>query len=182
MKHWLLALPLLATAALSPAPALAGRYHDYDVTVGDIREPAHWVPRRDARDAAQVLHTRDGKVALLLFRDAVTLQLSDRTMRRIDAEFASARDDDDPEGPLGQAFEAAVIAGVRVMLRHGAECRLRDIRDCDYLGGRLVLRTEDGERLFDNLESGDDDLMTQFPEADSRRFAEALRKLKAARR
>lgn len=155
--------------------------HDFSLGDASLEYPARWAPRRDSRLARFTILSRDGKVALLLTPTAVAFQLSDATMRRIDRELR-AEEDDTEDNPLGEAIKTAVLAGVRVMLKHSAEVPLRDLRDVDYRDGQLVFITRDGDRVFDHIDMNDEDLTQSFSEREARAFVHEFRRLQLAGR
>lgn len=182
MKSLALGLSLLA-GTLAPLHSAQAHRHSAcsrDLHVSGIEEPARWAPRRDSREARVVMTSRDGDVSLLLFRNAVTLQLSDRTMRRVESKLDAERHDGDADSPLGEVIEAAVLASVSVVLKHSAECPLSELRDAEVRDGRLVFWSRDGERVFDGVEMNDHDVLASFRESDARLFVGEFRRLKAA--
>ena len=76
----------------------------------------------------------------------------------------------------------ARLAGVRVLLKHSAECSIRDLRDVDYRDGGLVFVASDGDRVFAQLEENKGDLLGSFPENQARAFVREFRRLKAGYR
>ena len=179
-----LVLALLVSSLLAAAPALARDRDDcsgsFDIGSG-VEQPARWAPRHDSRLARLVITSRDGKVDLLLMPTSVAFQLSDRKMNHIERELRD-QENEDEDNPLGDAIKTAVFAGVRVLLKHSADCPVRELRDVDYRDGELVFVTRDGERLFEHLEVSDHDLVAAFPEREARAFVREFRRLKATYR
>lgn len=178
-----LAPVLLALLVLLPsAPALARDTGCVRVSHFDCDDPLRWAARHDDRDARLAITTEDGKVTLLLTDRVVAMQLSNRTMRKLDRELHRARhEDDDDDGPLADAIRTAVIGTVRSVLDHSAECSVREIRDVRYERGRLVIVSRDGERLFEKLEVDDDDVLESFAPADAAAFVREFRRVQSAR-
>jgi hypothetical protein len=180
----ILALALLASSLLG-APTASACGHDdcsASISIGSgVEEPARWAPRHDSRLARYVMTTRDGKVDLLLTPTAVAFQLSDRKMNSIERELRDEQNSD-VDNALCSAVKTAVLAGVRVLLKHSAECSIRDLRDVDYRNGALVFLSSDGDKVFGGLEENDGDLMGSFPETQARAFVREFRRLKAAYR
>ena len=175
----LLLLPLLAV----PARAVEAQDHGTRVSVStgsDDDSPGRIGPRRHPRDARAAIATRDGKVALLLTRDAVAMQLTDRGLREIGRDMDE--DGDEEDGFLAGIIQAAVRSSVTTMLKRSVEVPVSEIRDVEYRGGRLVFTGEDGERVFDHVTVNDTDVMTSFSDADARAFVREFRRLKAAAR
>ena len=179
-----LAAALIASSLLIASSASACDHGDRSgsLNVGSgIEAPVRWAPRHDTHLARYVVTSRDGKVDLLLTPTAVAFQLSDRKMNSIERELRDEQNED-ADNSFGDAIKAAVLAGVRVLLKHSAECPVRDIRDVDYRDGELVFVTPDGDRVFDGLEVNDGEVLGSFPEREARAFVREFRRLKAASR
>jgi hypothetical protein len=143
--------------------------------------PARWEDRQDPRDARIAIVTEDDDAMLVLTDDVVAVQLSDRVMRKVRRELRKEEDLDD-DNALAHAIKAAVLSGVRALLDHSAVCSIRDLRDVDYRHGRLVFTTEDGERIFDDIDVNGEDVMSGFSDRDARVFVREFRRIKAHRR
>ncbi len=154
---------------------------DFSFDNPTLESPARWAPRRESRLARFQILSRDGKVALLLMPTSVAFQLSDGTMRKVEQKLRDEADDAE-DNPLGEAIKSAVLAGVRVLLKHSAECSLRDLRDVDYRDGELVFIGTNGERVFDGIELSDEDLSRSFDEREARAFVHEYRRLRPAGR
>ncbi|HEU0080138.1 MAG TPA: hypothetical protein VFQ76_20995 [Longimicrobiaceae bacterium] len=175
----LLLLPLLAV----PARAVEAQDHGTRISVStgsDDDSPGRLAPRRHPRDARAAIATRAGKVALLLTRDAVAMQLTERGLRDIGRDMDEDMDEED--GFLAGVIQAAVRSSVTTMLKRSVEYPVSELRDVDYRGGRLVFTGEDGERVFENVTVNDTDVMESFSDADARAFVREFRRLKAATR
>jgi hypothetical protein len=175
----------LTLLVLSVFPAGSALAHGRDALPATVHfdgcdEPARFADRYDVRDARLAVHTEDGGATLLLTDEVVAIQLSDRMLRQVKRELRDEQDDED--NAIARAFMAAVFSGVRSMLDHSAECRIRDLRDVEYRNGRLVIRTRDGERLFDGLDINDRDVMASFSEEDALRFVREFRRVKQRQR
>ena len=175
MKTALVAIALLALATASPG--LPGGSSAAASGVSCCDPPARWGARHDSDDARAAITTEDGDVTLLLTRKVVALQLSDRCFHKVNRELRQQKEEQD--NPIAEAIQTVVIGSVRAMLDHSAECPVREIRDVNYRDGRLVFVTEDGERLFDDLEVNESDVMAAFSEADARHFVREFRRLKS---
>ena len=179
-----LAVALLASSLMIASSASA---HDRDVCSGSLNlgsgvaAPARWAPRHDTRLARFVITSSDGKVELLLTPTAVAFQLSDRKLNSIERELRDEQNSGD-DSAIGDAIKTAVLAGVRVLLKHSAECPVRELGDVDYRNRTLVFLTPDGERVFDGLEVNDGALLGAFAEPEARAFVREFRRLKAALR
>jgi hypothetical protein len=180
-----LVLALLASSLLV-APAASACRHDGEcsgsLSIGSgVEEPARWAPRHDSRQARYVVTSRDGKVDLLLTPSAVAFQLSDRKMDSLERQLRDEQNEEE-DNPIGSAIKTAVLAGVRVLLKHSAECSIQDLRDVDYRDGGLVFVSRDGGQVFQQLEDNKGDLLASFPENQARAFVREFRKLKAGYR
>ena len=170
-----LAALLLLPAAGIPAPARATEADGFQISCDP---PVRWSSRHDTREARMAITSREGEVDLILTDRVVAVQLSDRVMRKIRRETRQELNDEE-DNPVAQAIKTVVLSGVRVLLNHSAECPVRDLDDVEYRNGRLVLTSEDGKRLFDNMEVNDDDLLASFSERDARAFALEFQRVKA---
>ena len=170
---------LLFLAVVFPAGVSFAHGHGRHVTgFGDceVAPPADWGPRHDLERARYVMVTRDGSVELLLTPRLVALQLSARTMRKIDREMDRELEDED--GVLADAIKSAVIGGVRSLLRRSLECPLDELSDARYRDGRLELITVDGDRVFTDVEVDDEDVLESFRPQDAMAFVEEFQRLK----
>lgn len=171
---------LLLTAPLAQAHTRTHRCEG--VSIGSIESPARWAPRRDSRLAHWHTTSRNGHVALLLTRNTVTFQLSDEAMRKAERELRESAEPEEDDGPLGAAIKSAVVAGVRVILKHSAEVPLSQLDEVEYRNGELVFTTIDGDRLFQGFEIDDQPLTRSFDELDARAFVREFHRLKGSRR
>jgi len=168
----------LLLAALLPAGAAFA--HDHHVNLGscEVREPVEWGARHDPARARFAMLTEDRAAALLLTRDLVVIQLSDRTLHELDREIAR-EDHDEEDGVIADAIKSAILGGVRALMDHSLECPIDDVRDVRYRDGRLVLVTEDGDRIFEDLQVNDHDVLEGFSERDAQAFVREFRRAKA---
>lgn len=172
-------LAVLALTLLPASPALA-RHHDNcdSFSLGSFRDShTHWTDRRDTGRARIAIDTRDGGVSLLLADDALVLQLSDKTMRKVRRELREERYDDE-DNVFAQAIKSAVLDVVGSMLDHGLACRIQDVRSVDYRDGRLEIVNRDGEPMFESVEVENDDLLASFSERDARNFVAEFERAK----
>lgn len=180
-------LATLAVAALLVIPAhqaAAQRHHDghvqiNDIDGGDVARPG---PRHSLDDAHLAITTTDDAAALVLTRSVVALQLTDRTLRKVNDEMRRDARDDDSHGVLASMIAGAVRGTVGNMLRRSIEVPIRELASVDYRDGRLVFVTEDGDRIFDKAEVNGTELTASFSPADARAFVREFRALKARAR
>jgi hypothetical protein len=167
----------LILAALLPAGAALA--HDHHVKLGscEVREPLDWGARHDLARARYAMLTEDRAVALVLTGDVVAFQLSDRAFRDLDRDIAREKHDDEDD-VIGGAIKSAILGGVRALLDHSLECPVEDLRDVRYRDGRLILITQDGDRIFEDLSINDNEVLESFSEHDAQVFAREFRRAK----
>jgi hypothetical protein len=173
----------LAVFALLAAPAAFACDHDRSHAtfhMTDWEGPVRWAERYDPSEAHLAITSRNGKATLLITDQVVAMQLSDRAFRKIQRKLRAEWDAEE-DHVLARAIKTAVIKGVTALLDHSAECSIDDLRDVDYRHGRLVIVTEDGDRLFDEVEVEDEDVTSAFSERDARAFVREFRRLKSRR-
>lgn len=177
-------LLVLLLAALVPAGAAVARErhcHNDGFHVGLVHSPVDWGPRHELDRARFAILTEGREAVLVLTRDRqVAIQLSDRAMRELDREIESEQDEDD--GFLAEIIKHAVLGAVREMLDHSLECPLSALRDARYEDGRLVLVTNRGRHVFDDLEVEDRNVLECFSERDAHAFVREFRRAKAGAR
>jgi hypothetical protein len=180
-------LPVLALAALMllPAHSAAAQRHGTHIEINDDDDhgtsPARPGPRHDLRDARFAITTTDDVASLLLTGRVVALQLTEHGLGRIDQEMEE--DDDDGDGGFIGRFVASVVkSSVRTVLRRSLQIPIEDVRSVDFRGGRLVITTEDGDRVFDQVEVNDTEVMESFSRRDAEEFVRQFRALKARSR
>ena len=174
------AVAVLLFAALMPAGvALA---HDHHVTINScgVRSPLDWGARHDLGGARFAIVSEDRVSALVLTHDVVAVQLGDRVLRKLDREIAREKDEDD--GLLAQVIKSAVLGSVRELLDHSLECPIEDLRDVRYRDGRLVLVTEHGRRVFEDLTINDQKVLESFSEHDALAFVREFHRAKERER
>jgi hypothetical protein len=173
----LLAFALVAVA-LTHAPNALARGHDSPKITLDstCNPPSHLAPRVDSHDAKFLIDTEDGDASLILARDAVAMQLTDRAFHDVRRHLDDIEDEDD--NVLAQSIKAVVLGSVRSLLDHSVECSIHDLHDIQYRHGRLVFITEDDDYVFENLNVNDRDVVESFSEKDAKEFIRQFRKLK----
>jgi len=172
------AFVLLLLALVPAQDALAhrhGRVH-FGSDHSCCDPPAHFASRHDLGTAHLAITTEDGSANLVLTRRVVAVQLSDRVLHKLDREIRQEKDEDD--GFLADVIKSAVLGSVRSLLDHSFECPIYEVRDAEYRNGRLILTTEDGDRLFDGLDVNDEEVLANFSERDARAFVREFNRLK----
>lgn len=177
MKPAVLAFALLALLPLGATHARA----DSGVTLRgfDCDESTRWSRRQDISQARCAIHTRNGKITLVLTDRLVALQLSDRTMRKIDRELHRAKKSDDDTDAIGEAFKVAALSAVRSLLDHSAVFPVDELRDVRYVDGRMEFITSDGDAVFRHIDMDDDDMLEAFDPDDAADFVREFRRLKS---
>lgn len=166
----LLALSVVSLSTIDSTPATAG---------GRLcNGPSRWSDRHATCDSRMDITTRDGKVTMLLTSDVVAVQLSDRKWAEVRRKLRAERAEHEGN-VLARAIKTVVLSGVRTLLDHSAECPIDEIRSVDYRGDRLVFTTYDGERVFENIDVEDRNVMSAFSERDAKAFAREFRRMKA---
>ncbi len=166
---------------LLPITAVAGEHFSMGSGSSCCDSPSRWASRHPVRERLFAIDTENGKGTLLITREVLALQLSDRTMHKLDRELRDEKRDRHDE-PLVDVLKAAVLGGVRRLLDHSAECDLRDVRSVDYRNGRLVILDTAGDRLFEGVEMEDDRVLENFSERDALAFIREFRAAKSQRR
>lgn len=177
-------LPALLVATVLFVPA-AGRAAEFDVASLDgceLHAPVTWGHRHDPRRVQFAIDTDDRAISLVLTDDVVALQLTDRTMHRVDRELAHERNRDVDDNAFADVVRDAVMSGVRSLLDHSLECPLDELRDVRIRDGRLELVTRDGDRIFAHVREDGDPVLARFSDSDQRAFVEAFHRLRDRRR
>ena len=161
-------------------PAGAAFAHDHHLNIGscEVREPIEWGARHDPARARFAMLTEDRAAALVLAHDRVAIQLSDRALRDLDREISREKDKDEDGGVIADAIKGAILGSVRALLDHSLECPIGDLRDVRYRDGRLILITEDGDRIFEDLNINDHEVLEGFSEHDALAFVREFRRAK----
>jgi len=182
MKRFFLAA-VAVLSLVSAQDAAAQRTERSGIEIGNLSEdsPARMGPRRDAREARLAINSTNDAVSLLLTGDVVALQLSERTLRQVTREMADDAADED-DGFMARMIGDAVRSSVSNMLRRSIEYPVRDLRSVEYLGGRLVFTTEEGEQIFEDVEVNDAKMAESFSPADARAFVREFQAVKARTR
>lgn len=167
---------LHAAAAPSVAQNVRMNLEISDGTTGDLGS------RRSLRDAEHAIVTRDGVAAMLLTRDVVAFQLTDRGLRDIVRQMEDDADSDSRAGVFVSFITAAVRGGVESILERSIEIPIADLKDVEYRGGELVLTDRDGEKVFRSVRVNDTRVTRAFSEADARAFVREFHRVKRTAR
>jgi hypothetical protein len=169
----------LAALTIAPAPrALAGDHNmHFSGFNSSCGAPVHLRARHDLRTARIAIETRNGDATLLLTDNVLAVQLSDRTLHRIERRFREQREDYD-DMAFARVIRSVVLSTVQAALEHSAECRLSDVRDVEYREGRLIVTARGGRYIFADMDVDDDDVMSGFSERDALAFVREFHRLK----
>ena len=172
---------LAATIPLIHLPAPAASDCRSSTILGSWSDGhARLAPRQELRDAKIAIANRGGQLTLVLTRDAIAIQLSNKMLKEIRREIREDADESD-DGALGTAIRVVVAGVVQSALRQSLEYDLQDVRDVSYQNGELRIVTVDGERLFHKIEVDDAQFLEDLHEADAREFVREFHRLKSAR-
>lgn len=162
--------PLLPVLLLSATSLLAAdRKGHVDVSYSADDPRTHLAARHTAREARLAVGTRSGAATLFLLNDVVAVQLSD-------ASIAEMK-------PKGDAnfFEEWLVAGVRLAVGKSVEYPLAHIRSAEVRNGALVLTSDEGKPVFDDVTVNGSNVTHDLEPADAARFVSAFRAAKATR-
>jgi hypothetical protein len=172
-------IPVLLLAALIPAAASAHPRHPgcAGIQVDRVEWPVTWGAHHDLAHARFAILTEDHAAVLVLTRDRVAVQLSDQVLHEVDREIAREQDRDEDDA-LGGAIKGAVLGGVRALVNQSLDCPIEELRDVRCRDGRLILITEDGDRIFEDLNVNGHDVLVGFSERDAQTFVREFRRAK----
>lgn len=173
MRTALLLVVALASTGPLAHEANAGECQNCNFSLS-TDAPVRCAARHRADEVRFSIKTDNRNAVLLLTDDVVALQLSDRVLHKLDRKMREAEDEEDCG--LGSVIKTAVLASVRSLLDHSADCDIADISFADYRDGELVLRGPNGEHIFANASIDDEEVMRSFSESDARAFVRELRR------
>jgi len=162
---------LLAPAFCTDDPA-PDPVHKVTLTSKGVDPPTR-MAQRHGTDARFAIASEDGDAELVITRQVVAVQLSDRGLARVRKQLGTARNTNDAN-PLGW-FQDAIVAAVGSFVEHCAECPLSAVQDARYVDGRIVVLADDGKPVFGHIDVDGKDVMASFAEKDARRFVAAVR-------
>jgi hypothetical protein len=167
MKTLLAAALALALAA----PALGGNADHKGVRISfDSDDPRVEAGDRHAiADARLAVTTRNGAATLLLTGDVVAVQLSDAVMTRIRVEKDAS------------FLERLIVSGVRSALDGSIEYPIAHIRSAGIVDGVLVLTSDEGKRVFENVTIDGENVTRGLSTSDAARFVREFRRAKSGR-
>lgn len=160
-----------ALALLLATAAFAGeKQQDLSLTLHTGNDShARLTARQETRDARLVITTRHRAAVLMLLNDTVAVQLSDSAMSEM-----KAKDD-------ANFLEELLVSGVRLALGKAVEYPIAHIRSVEVRDGVLVLTSDEGKPVFDEIRINGENVTHDIAPADAARFASAFRALKSRR-
>lgn len=179
MKLFVFAAAAALTLSLAPMHQAQAQTHGPRIEIGGD-SPARLAERHDPRRARIAITTTDQVASFVLTPRVVALQLTDRGLRDVRREID--RDIADEKGFVARLIANTVRNTVTSFLDRSIEYPVSELRDVQYRDGRLVFVTEDGERIFQDVEINDTDVAAGFRPADARAFVREFRAVKAQAR
>jgi hypothetical protein len=120
------------------------------------------VARHAVREARLAITTRHDGATLLLLNDAVAIQLSDAALRAVETKEEAS------------FLEEWLAVGARLMVGKSVEYPIANIRSAEIRGGVLVLTSDQGKPVFDNIKVNGSTALSDFTPADAARFVSAF--------
>jgi hypothetical protein len=155
---------------LSASVAFTGEKKDgISISFSSEDSRTRLAPRHDARDARLAVTTRNGAAVLLLTGDVVAVQLSDATLAGVET-----KDD-------ANFLEELIVSGVRLAVGKSVEYPIANIRSAEIRGGVLMLTTDQGKPIFDEIKVNGTNVTRNISAGDAARFVNAFRHAKSRR-
>jgi hypothetical protein len=162
-------LTCLAAPALAQHPAGHEAKEDSVVRVID-RITVH-------RSMFHIVNRKQESTLVLRPNHTIVLQLTDRGLENVQKEIKK-----DAESMLGKMMRGALAGAVAQFLDHGIEYQLSDLKEARVENGVLVFERKNGERVFDDMEINDEEVLASFTPADAQRFATRVNEVVRARK
>jgi len=161
-----LALLLCSSTAVLAAEKEKG---GISITFNSDDARTHMGPRHNAHDARAAVTTRHNNAMLLLMHDDVAVQLTDSALAKMNAKEESS------------FLQDLLASTVKLAAGKSVEFPIANIKSAEVRDGVLVLTSDQGKPVFDNVKVNGDDLTRDLSPADAAKFVEAFRKAKARR-
>ena len=158
----MLALMLFATAAFA-----AEKNDEVSVSFSSDDPRVRLASRHVAGDARMAVPTRNGAAVVLLTRDVVAVQLSDAAVAKIETKKDAG------------FFEEMVVAGVRMAVSKAVEYPVAHIRSAEIRDGALVLTSDQGKPVFDEIKVNGEIVTRSIAIGDAAKFVKAFRAVKS---
>jgi hypothetical protein len=123
--------------------------------------------RYEASRARLAVTTRNGEAMLLLSDTHVAVQLSDAALGRLNTSRKES------------FLEAVIVSSVKGVLESAVEYPIAHIRSAEIRNGALVLTSDAGKPVFDNVRVEGKNVTHDLATADAARFVREFRRLKA---
>jgi hypothetical protein len=165
-------IAVFALTLLVPAAALLAADKKPGISISFSSDDSHTAvgSRHPAADARLAITTRDGSTTLMLLKDVVAVQLTDRTIANVHASNDAG------------FVEELLASTVRLTMGKSVEYPIANIRSADLRDGALLLINDQNKPLFSELKVNGTEVLHDFSAADVARFVNAFRAAKAARR
>ena len=162
---------VFALALMLPAAALLAADKKPGITFSFSSDDSHTGvgSRHSAGDARLAITTRDGSMTLLLLKDVVAVQLTDRVIANV-----HTKDD-------AGFVEELLASAVRLTMGKSVEYPIANIRSADVRDGALLLLNDQNKLLFSELKVNGTEVLRDFSAADATRFVNAFRAAKVHR-
>lgn len=154
----LLFIPQQETQAQSSAISLSGQ---------EVR--AEVSQRVDHSDAIRAITTRENSVDLLLTEYAIHLQFTDSFLKEIEEDLYSKAQKESESGFAG-AIISFVAGGVTSVMNRSVSIPLTEIGGLKYENGTIVIYSNDGSRLFEDVTIDEKPLLESFRSRHARQF------------
>lgn len=114
--------------------------------------------------------TKTGTVDMGIDGDFMIIQFSDLFFDNLKSDIM----DGEEEYAFVESLKAAITSGVSDLLDSGLYIPVSEITEADYQNGRLILKDQEGEEFFGELEVDDVYIAEDFRRRDARRFIALL--------
>jgi hypothetical protein len=158
-------IPVCALLLLLSAPSYAGVAISFDSE--DSRTTL--APRHNIRDARTAITTKDNSVVLMLTKDAIAVQLTDRALAQMETKKDAG------------FLEELLVSGVKLAVGKAVEIPIANTRSVEYRNGELFITNDQNKPVFTTIKVNGSDVLRDFSAADAARFVNAFRIAKAAR-
>lgn len=160
-----------AVALLLPCSTLyaADKKPGIEISFNFDDSRGHIASRHTPAETRLAITSRDGSTTLMLLKDVVAVQLSDRAMANVNAKEGTG------------FFEGLVLSTVKFALGQAVDYPVANIRTADVRDGELRLLTDEDKPLFSGLKVNHNEVLRDFSAADAARFVNAFRLAKEIR-
>lgn len=158
---------VITTIGIAAQPEL---YSQPKGVITNANIDVEFVPRLAPSEAVYAITNSEGSVDLLISEEAIFLQFSDKGLsnitKEIESETASARNN----SHFAEVITNMVKSGVSTLLDRALAIPLYEISEVSYSNGTLIIKSQDGTEIFEEIEVDNKKLMEDFSRRDARRF------------